>query len=146
MQIRNPGYWMEKIRFRDPGWKTVRSGVRDREKHPGSATLVAGRAYWRETGRELGRSKIIRPLDPLTRYGTLWWTLSLACHKDKFRGPRWFFVGATGSSHPLPLPPSVNSLFTRGIALIYLSLSSLFLSFADRDSAYVSLQGGAVWS
>jgi hypothetical protein len=29
---------MEKIRIRDPGWKKVGSGMRD--KHPGSATLM----------------------------------------------------------------------------------------------------------
>jgi hypothetical protein len=28
---------MEKLRIRDPGWKRLRSGIRD--KHPGSATL-----------------------------------------------------------------------------------------------------------
>ncbi len=28
----------EKIRIRDPGWKTLGSGIRD--KHPGSATLL----------------------------------------------------------------------------------------------------------
>jgi hypothetical protein len=29
---------METVRIRDPGWKKVGSGIRD--KHPGSATLV----------------------------------------------------------------------------------------------------------
>jgi hypothetical protein len=34
----DPGYGMETVRIRDPGWKKVGSGIRD--KHPGSATLV----------------------------------------------------------------------------------------------------------
>jgi hypothetical protein len=34
----DPGSGMEKSRIRDPGWKKVGSGIRD--KHPGSATLV----------------------------------------------------------------------------------------------------------
>jgi hypothetical protein len=33
----DPGSGMETVRIRDPGWKKVRSGIRD--KHPGSATL-----------------------------------------------------------------------------------------------------------
>jgi hypothetical protein len=39
MRIRAPGFGMEKFgsRIRDPGWKKVGSGIRD--KHPGSATL-----------------------------------------------------------------------------------------------------------
>ncbi len=39
MRIRDTGSGMEEIRIRDPGWKKVESGIRDREKHPGSATL-----------------------------------------------------------------------------------------------------------
>ncbi len=35
----DPGSGMETVRIRDPGWKKVGSGIRD--KHPGSATLVA---------------------------------------------------------------------------------------------------------
>jgi hypothetical protein len=31
---------METVRIRDPGWKKVGSGIRD--KHPGSATLITG--------------------------------------------------------------------------------------------------------
>ncbi len=34
----DPGSGMEIVRIRDPGWKKVGSGIRD--KHPGSATLV----------------------------------------------------------------------------------------------------------
>jgi hypothetical protein len=30
---------METVRIRDPGWKKVGSGIRD--KHPGSATLIS---------------------------------------------------------------------------------------------------------
>jgi hypothetical protein len=33
----DPGSGMEAVRIRDPGWKKVGSGIRD--KHPGSATL-----------------------------------------------------------------------------------------------------------
>jgi hypothetical protein len=33
----DPGSGMETVRFRDPGWKKVGSGIRG--KHPGSATL-----------------------------------------------------------------------------------------------------------
>jgi hypothetical protein len=33
----NPGSGMEKIRIRDPGWKKVLSGIRD--KYPGYAAL-----------------------------------------------------------------------------------------------------------
>jgi hypothetical protein len=33
-----PGSGMEKVQIRDPGWKKVGSGIRD--KPPGSATLV----------------------------------------------------------------------------------------------------------
>ena len=33
----DPGSGMETVRIRDPGWKRVGSGIRD--KHPGSATL-----------------------------------------------------------------------------------------------------------
>jgi len=33
----DPGSGMETVRIRDPGWKKVGSGIRD--KHPGSATL-----------------------------------------------------------------------------------------------------------
>jgi hypothetical protein len=36
----DPGSGMETVRIRDPGWKKVGSGIRD--KHPGSATLVFG--------------------------------------------------------------------------------------------------------
>ena len=36
----DPGSGMETVRIRDPGWKKVVSGIRD--KHPGSATLVQG--------------------------------------------------------------------------------------------------------
>jgi hypothetical protein len=35
----DPGSGMETVRIRDPGWKKVGSGIRD--KHPGSATLDA---------------------------------------------------------------------------------------------------------
>jgi hypothetical protein len=35
----NPGSGMETVRIRDPGWKKVGSWIRD--KHPGSATLLA---------------------------------------------------------------------------------------------------------
>jgi hypothetical protein len=38
MRIRDPGSGMETVRIRDPGWKKVGSGIRD--KHPGSATLL----------------------------------------------------------------------------------------------------------
>jgi hypothetical protein len=34
----DPGSGMETVRIRDPGWKKIGSGIR--EKHPGSATLV----------------------------------------------------------------------------------------------------------
>ena len=34
----DPGSGMETVRIRDPGWKKVGSGIRD--KHPGSATLL----------------------------------------------------------------------------------------------------------
>jgi hypothetical protein len=34
----DPGSGMETVRIRDPGWKKVGYGIRD--KHPGSATLV----------------------------------------------------------------------------------------------------------
>ncbi len=34
----DPGSGMETVRIRDPGWKKVGSGIRD--KHPGSATLI----------------------------------------------------------------------------------------------------------
>jgi hypothetical protein len=37
----DPGSGMETVRIRDPGWKKVGSGIRD--KHPGSATLLSGR-------------------------------------------------------------------------------------------------------
>jgi hypothetical protein len=36
----DPGFGIENIRIRDPGWKKFGSGIRD--KHPGSATLVFG--------------------------------------------------------------------------------------------------------
>jgi hypothetical protein len=36
----DPGSGMKTVRIRDPGWKKVESGIRD--KHPGSATLSAG--------------------------------------------------------------------------------------------------------
>jgi hypothetical protein len=36
----DPGSRMETVRIRDPGWKKVGSGIRD--KHPGSATLLFG--------------------------------------------------------------------------------------------------------
>jgi hypothetical protein len=36
--FRDPGSGMETVRIRDPGWKKVGSGIRD--KHPGSATLL----------------------------------------------------------------------------------------------------------
>jgi hypothetical protein len=35
----DPGSGMETVRIRDPGWKKVGSGIRD--KHPGSATLIS---------------------------------------------------------------------------------------------------------
>jgi hypothetical protein len=35
----DPGFRMETVRIRDPGWKKVGSGIRD--KHPGSATLTS---------------------------------------------------------------------------------------------------------
>jgi hypothetical protein len=38
----DPGSGMKTVRIRDPGWKKVGSGIRD--KHPESATLV--RAVW----------------------------------------------------------------------------------------------------
>jgi len=34
---------METVRIRDPGWKKVGSGIRD--KHPGSATLLKSMFY-----------------------------------------------------------------------------------------------------
>ncbi len=34
----DPGSGMDTVRIRDPGWKKVGSGIRD--KHPGSATLA----------------------------------------------------------------------------------------------------------
>jgi hypothetical protein len=34
----DPGSGMETVRIRDPGWKKVGSGIRD--KHPGSASLL----------------------------------------------------------------------------------------------------------
>jgi hypothetical protein len=34
----DPGSGMEQIRIRDPAWKKVGSGIRD--KHPGSVTLM----------------------------------------------------------------------------------------------------------
>jgi hypothetical protein len=37
MRIWDPGSGMETVRIRDPGWKKVGSGIRD--KHPGSTTL-----------------------------------------------------------------------------------------------------------
>ena len=40
MGIRDLGSGMETVRIRDPGWKKVRSGIRD--KHPGPATLLPG--------------------------------------------------------------------------------------------------------
>jgi hypothetical protein len=46
MRIRDLGSGMETVRIRDPGWKKVGSGIRD--KHPGSATLMS-RIY--NTGR-----------------------------------------------------------------------------------------------
>jgi hypothetical protein len=48
MRIRNPGSGMETVRIRDPGWKKVGSGIRD--KHPGSETLVSPSTY---TGIEI---------------------------------------------------------------------------------------------
>jgi hypothetical protein len=39
MRIRDPGSGMETVRIRDPEWKKVGSGIRD--KHPGFATLAA---------------------------------------------------------------------------------------------------------
>ncbi len=42
----DPGSGMETVRIRDPGWKKVGSGIRD--KHPGSATLNE----WDEPGRD----------------------------------------------------------------------------------------------
>ncbi len=36
----DPGSGMETVRIRDPVWKKVGSGIRD--KHPGSATLMTG--------------------------------------------------------------------------------------------------------
>jgi hypothetical protein len=40
----DPGSGMETVRIRDPGWKKVGSGIRD--KHPGSATLHALTLYY----------------------------------------------------------------------------------------------------
>jgi hypothetical protein len=40
MRIQDPGSGMETVQIRDPGWKKVGSGIRD--KHPGSATLILG--------------------------------------------------------------------------------------------------------
>jgi hypothetical protein len=40
----DPGSGMETVRIRDPGWKKVGSGIRD--KHPGSATLT----FFRHSG------------------------------------------------------------------------------------------------
>ncbi len=37
---------METVRIRDPGWKEVGSGIRD--KHPGSATLRKNMPFWCE--------------------------------------------------------------------------------------------------
>jgi hypothetical protein len=37
---KDPGSGMETVRFRDPGWIKVGSGIRN--KHPGSATLTVG--------------------------------------------------------------------------------------------------------
>ena len=42
--IRDPGSGMETVRIRDPGWKKVGSGIRD--KHPGSATLVKAASWF----------------------------------------------------------------------------------------------------
>ncbi len=39
----DPGSGMETVRIRDPGWKKVGSGIRD--KHPGSATLAGRSSY-----------------------------------------------------------------------------------------------------
>jgi hypothetical protein len=40
----DPGSGMETVRIRDPGWKKVGSGIRD--KNPGSATLYATLYNW----------------------------------------------------------------------------------------------------
>ncbi len=77
------GSGMEKILIRDPGWKKLESGIRD--KHPGSATLPATH---RKTGKErqfidcmesggrgLGRSQITRTKESLVlckSFNTLW--------------------------------------------------------------------------
>jgi hypothetical protein len=37
--VADPGSGMETVRIRDPGWKKVGSGIRD--KHPESATLIS---------------------------------------------------------------------------------------------------------
>ena len=38
MRIRDPGSEMETVWIRDPGWKKVGSGIRD--KHPGSGINI----------------------------------------------------------------------------------------------------------
>jgi hypothetical protein len=45
----DPGSGMETVRIRDPGWKKVGSGIRD--KHPGSATLLLNKSSFK-TPRE----------------------------------------------------------------------------------------------
>ncbi len=48
----DPGSGMETLRIRDPGWKKVGSGIRD--KHPGSATLVHFVCIRIQTDKKLG--------------------------------------------------------------------------------------------
>ncbi len=50
----DPGSGMETVRIRDPGWKKVGSGIRD--KHPGSATLLRREGKYLK-GRSLKRTK-----------------------------------------------------------------------------------------
>jgi hypothetical protein len=47
---------METVRIRDPGWKKVGSGIRD--KHPGSATL-------RETRKKIDESLLWKNKNPI---------------------------------------------------------------------------------
>jgi hypothetical protein len=45
---------METVRIRDPGWKKVGSGIRD--KHPGSVTLLVRRKLGESATPRLGES------------------------------------------------------------------------------------------
>jgi hypothetical protein len=40
----DPGAGMETVRIREPGWKRIGSGIRD--KHPGSATLLSSNIFF----------------------------------------------------------------------------------------------------